>query len=566
MFNKRLSLIFWALCLFTLSVLFRFFYWQVIQSDQLSQKAYQQSRSVKETTAVRGTIYTSDSFPLATNQTLYQPAFYRPNSDLSTPELKEEIDKTIPDFSENNKEVFQKISESPEKTWFEFKTLITHEQKEQLEGVSGLEFSVTSKRVYPEASMSAHLLGFVGKNNLDQPQGYSGLEGYYNKELSGTFGLSQKTKDALGQIIFLGKPWGREVKNGKNLHLYLDRTAQFLAEEALKEGLETYQAEAGSVTVMESSTGHILAMISLPGFHPDTYQEATPSSLINPVISHFFEPGSIFKPIIMTMALDSSAVKKDDICQDCDQPKTISPHTINNWDLSVHPNSTMTEIIKNSDNIGMSFVIEELGLNRFLDYSEKLGFGSPTGIDLQGEASQKLKSKKNWYPIDLASASFGQGIALTQIQVLNSFNSLANNGYLASPQVVAEYSQSGRNDSLKIKKSEKVFEKEAIDDIKNMLETAVNESPVSRLKPKGYSVCAKSGTAQVAIKGHYDDSQFIASYIGFLPKEEPYFTMLITLKNPQTSSWGSSTAAPIWFNLAEKLIYLFDIKKDRPDV
>jgi len=190
----------------------------------------------------------------------------------------------------------------------------------------------------------------------------------------------------------------------------------------------------------------------------------------------------------------------------------------------------------------------------------------PPASIFREEASQKLKSKKNWYPIDLASASFGQGIALTQIQVLNSFNSLANNGYLASPQVVAEYSQSGRNDSLKIKKSEKVFEKEAIDDIKNMLETAVNESPVSRLKPKGYSVCAKSGTAQVAIKGHYDDSQFIASYIGFLPKEEPYFTMLITLKNPQTSSWGSSTAAPIWFNLAEKLIYLFDIKKDRPDV
>jgi len=566
MFKKRLSLTFWALCLFTFSVLLRFFYWQVIQSDQLSKKAYQQSRSIKETTAIRGTIYASDSFPLATNQTLYKPAFYRPNSDLSVPQLKEKIDEIIPDFSEKNKEIFQKILENPEKTWFEFKTLITHEQKEKLKDISGLEFSVTSKRVYPEATMSAHLLGFVGKNNLDQPQGYSGLEGQYNKELTGTFGLLQKTKDALGQVIFLGRPWGREVKNGKNLHLYLNRTAQFLAEETLKKGLETYQAEAGSITIMETSTGHILAMTSLPSFHPNNYQEATPSSLINPVISHFFEPGSIFKPIIMTMALDSSAVKKDDLCRECDQPKTIGPHTINNWDLKVHPDSTMTEIIKNSDNIGMSFVIEELGLDKFLDYSEKLGFGSSTGIDLQGEAGQKLKPKKNWYPMDLASAAFGQGIALTQIQVLNAFNSLANDGYLTSPQVVASYSQAGQNNPLKAKKNKKVFKKESIEDIKDMLETAVNESPISRLKPEGYSVCAKSGTAQVAIKGYYDDSQFIASYIGFLPKEKPYFTMLVTLKNPQTSSWGSSTAAPIWFDLTNKLIYLFDIKKDQPDV
>jgi cell division protein FtsI/penicillin-binding protein 2 len=561
MSRKRLSLTFWALALFAFSVLIRLFYWQIIQSNQLSQKAYQQSRSVNQTSPQRGTIYTSDSFPLAINQSLYRPALYLPNTTLSVPEIKQEIDQLIPDFSDQNKDVYQKILENPDKTWFEFQSLLTAQEKEKLENIAGLEFSLTQKRVYPEASMSAHLLGFVGKNSQSLDQGYSGLEGYYNQELTGSFGILQKTKDALGQIIFSKKSWGREVKNGKNLHLYLNRPAQFLAEEILKEGLETYQAESGSITIMESSTGHILAMASLPVFDPAAYSEATPSTLINPVISHFFEPGSIFKPLVMTMALDSSAVKENDRCPDCDRTRVISPHTINNWDFNFHPDSTMTQIIKNSDNIGMSFVIQELGLDRFLDYFEKLGFGQATGIDLQGEASQAIRTKKNWYPIDLASASFGQGISLTQIQMLTAFNTLANNGYLVTPQVAAAYSQSGQTIPFKTKKGQLVFGPKSIKNIKDMLQTAVDEGPLSTLKPEGYSVCAKSGTAQVAIRGYYDDSQFVASYIGFLPKENPYFTMLVTLKNPQTSSWGSSTAAPLWFDLAKKLIYLFDIKK-----
>ncbi len=563
MFEKRLSLTFWALSVFTLSVLVRFFYWQIIQSDTLSQKAYQQSRSVKETHATRGTIYSSDSFPLAINQTYYSPAFYRPNSTLSAAELKEEIEKIIPNFTEQNESIFDQIQSKPQKTWFEFQTLTTNEEKGKLQTIPGLEFSTTQKRIYPEASLSAHLLGFVGKNNLNEPQGYSGLEGYYDKELSGTFGIIQRTRDALGRIVFLKKLWGRQVKNGRDLHLSIDRTAQFLAEEELKKGIKTYQAEAGSIIIMESSTGKILAMTNFPAFDPDKYYEATPSTLINPAISHLFEPGSIFKPLIMTMALDSSAIKKDDKCPICDREKVLPPHTINNWDFKFHPDSTMTEIITNSDNIGMTYVIEQLGLKKFLEYSQKLSLSSETGIDLQGETFQPQRKEKDWYPIDLAAASFGQGIALTQVQILNAFNVLANDGYLNTPQVVSYYTQSGKDIPLKTKKPILVFQSESIKDIKDMLQTAVNESPVSRLKPQGYSVCAKSGTAQVALGGNYDETQFTASYIGFLPKENPKFTMLVTLKNPQTSSWGSSTAAPIWFELSKKLIYLFDIKKDQ---
>jgi cell division protein FtsI/penicillin-binding protein 2 len=197
----------------------------------------------------------------------------------------------------------------------------------------------------------------------------------------------------------------------------------------------------------------------------------------------------------------------------------------------------------------------ELGLNNFLEYYQKLGLNKKTGIDLQGESKPSIKN--SWPEIDLATASFGQGIVVTQINMLQAFNTLANNGVLVTPKVV-DYQKDDLDHITYPKKSSPttVYSQKTIDQIKSILKHAVENSVVSSLKPEFMEVCGKSGTAQVAVKGNYTDSSTIGSYIGFSPCDKPKFTMIVTINNPKSSSWGSSTAAPIWFELAAKINFL----------
>jgi len=282
---------------------------------------------------------------------------------------------------------------------------------------------------------------------------------------------------------------------------------------------------------------------------------ATPSAIKNPAVSDLFEPGSIFKPLIVAMALDSKAIDTNFICDQCSKPRTIGEYTITNWDNATHPDSTLQDIIKNSDNIGMSYIITKLGLKNFLSYYQKLGLGQKTGIDLQGEA--KSTTKSNWPEIDLATASFGQGIAVTQINMLRSFNTIANGGILTKPHVLDYFSdESGKKNYLKSTPVNQVFGSKSISEIKSILKYSVENGAVAQFKPKDLEVCAKSGTAQIAIKGSYTNSSTTASYIGFSPCDNPKFTMIVTINNPKSSPWGSSTAAPIWFELASKIVHL----------
>lgn len=255
------------------------------------------------------------------------------------------------------------------------------------------------------------------------------------------------------------------------------------------------------------------------------------------------------------MALDQKSINTDYICDDCSHPRTIGEYTISNWDNSTHPNSTLKDIILNSDNIGMSYIISHLGLNNFLSYYQKLGLNKKTGIDLQGESKPTVKT--SWPEIDLATASFGQGIVVTQINMLQAFNVIANNGYLIKPKV-AKYFSDNFNQIYYPKKqpSIPVFSIESVSQMKNILKYAVENGVVNQFRPKNLEVCAKSGTAQVAVKGSYTDSSTIASYIGFSPCNNPKFTMIVTINNPKSSPWGSSTAAPIWFELASKINHL----------
>jgi cell division protein FtsI (penicillin-binding protein 3) len=529
-----------------LAVTGRLFYWQVIKSPELKEKALSQTYKLEIKNPSRGQILASDNFPLVLNQTSYRLSLYKPNMTEDIDDILNKIDSIHPKFIDQNPHL-NNFKSNPNQKWLDLNTDFSESEKNQLQDINGLTFKKYSSRYYPENKLATDMLGFVANDHYGYQTGYGGLEAYYNKQLTGKTGFTWSPQDAVGKTILTKKSWSSPSVDGHTILTSINRYIQYQAETELAHGISQYQADSGSIIVMETKTGQIVAMTSQTA---DTV--ATPSASKNPAISDLFEPGSIFKPIVVTMALDQKSITPNYICHQCSQPLTIGQYTINNWDKSTHPESTLKDIIKNSDNIGMSHIIRELGLNNFLKYYQRLGLNQKTGIDLQGEVKAAVKS--NWPEIDLATASFGQGIVVTQIGMLQAFNTIANDGILVNPKVARSFSdQLNRSYPVKTKKESRVFKQESVSEIKSILKYAVDNGAVSVFKPKDLEVCAKSGTAQIAVKGGYTDSATIGSYIGFWPCSQPKFTMMVTINNPKSSSWGSNTAAPIWFKMASKI-------------
>jgi len=390
----------------------------------------------------------------------------------------------------------------------------------KLNTIPGIDFTSKQARVYPEKDLAINLI----KN----------LERYYQRQISGQVGFSRSAVDGTGANLLTRKNWQKSEINGQDIHTSLNRQIQLLAENTIKDGVEKYQADSASIIIIKPQSGEIVAMASY---------EASPSAgtkITN--IANIFEPGSIFKPLVMSSALDSGNLDRNFICDKSNHPRQIGQYTISNWDNSLHPDSTLDDIIKNSDNIGMSYVMDKLTINKFLDYFHRLKLDQKTGVELSGESISPPKTY--WSDIDIATASFGQGIAVNQLQMIQAFNSIANDGQL----VKVHFNQ------LSPIETNSVYQKSTIDQMKNILRYAVKNSPVNQFRPKDMDVCAKSGTAQVAIQGNYEDNNnTVGSYIGFSPCDNPKFTMIITINNPRSSPWGSSTAAPMWFELAQKI-------------
>lgn len=551
---------------FNLLILGRVFYWQVIKGAELSAIAKRQRLDVKETNAPRGTIYTQDNYPLVINKTVYDLTVYLPNLNVSKKELADKMGPILADTEDDQvveatkSAILADLSE--DRKWLVLKHGLPESKKTAIEdlNLSGVDFNEDSLRDYPEASMAAHLIGFVGSDESGNPEGYFGLEGYYDQQLSGQPGLVIEENTPFGQTILLGKRIEEEVQPGMNLTLYLERPIQFILEKELKRGIEKHGAKSGWAVVMNPQSGAIIGMVSLPNYDPSNFSQYDREVYSNPIIADGFEPGSVFKPLIMAAAIEENVLQSDSKCQICDGPLTIGEHTIKTWNDKYHPNSTMTEVIVNSDNVGMAFVGRKLGKKNILKYLDEFDFGQKTEIDLQGEANLSIRSASNWYPIDVATASFGQGVLVTPIQLIRAFATFANGGRLVKPQVVDRIeSRSKTIYQFKPEVDNKPISQKTAEIIKGMLVKAVENGPVKWTKLDNLVVAGKTGTAQIPIAGHYDEEKTIASFIGFAPVNKPKFIMLVSLREPQSSPWGSETAAPVWFSIAEKLKYYWGI-------
>jgi cell division protein FtsI/penicillin-binding protein 2 len=303
-------------------------------------------------------------------------------------------------------------------------------------------------------------------------------------------------------------------------------------------------------------------MTSIPGYDPAYYSQSDPKIYKNPIISDGYEPGSTFKTLIMTAGLDAGVVTPETVCTSCNGPTVIADKVVRNWDNKYFPSSTMKDVILHSDNVGMVFVAKKLGKQKMYQYLKSFGLGELTNIDLQEEASPTLRPAADWYDIDQATIAFGQGIAVTPLQMTTAVNTIANRGVKVEPHIITEIiTEKGKKTSIKPSTSFQVVSTQAAIKMTEMMTYAVNNGAVKTYKPDGYLIAGKTGTAQVAIEGHYDKDKVIASFVGFAPADNPKFTMLVTLASPKSSPWGSTTAAPLWFSIATELFRYYRIPK-----
>lgn len=533
----------------------RLFYWQILSSEKFKVLAESQYWQFLTIPAPRGEIFASDGYPMVGNETAY--LVY-----VSPPQI-ENREATIAHLARileiNEASVSGRLRDD-----LVFVPLKHKVEKEKISlikelNLTGIGFLKEEKRFYPESSMSAQLLGFVGSDRSGKDTGYFGVEGFYNAELSGRIGILGQEKDALGRPILVGRFENLEAEKGYNLILTIDRAVQFMVEQKLKEAVVRFGAKGGTVIILEPRTGEVIAMASYPTYNLSNWQNFGEDLFKNPAIADRYEPGSTFKIITMAAGLDTALVKPDTVCDKCDGPRQIGGYTIRTWNNEYFPGSTMTQVLEHSDNVGAVFVAEKLGPDRFYKYLKAFGFGEASGIDLQEEVSGELRSKKDWRSIDVATAGFGQGIAVTPIQMISAVAAVANGGELMEPHVVKKILRKDREIEIKPKVIRKVIKPETARVLTEMLVSTIDYSCRRVSKPAGFKIAGKTGTAQIPIAGHYDPYKTIASFVGFAPADEPSFVMLVRLTEPTTYSWAEGTAAPLFFEIAEKLFTYFGI-------
>lgn len=425
--------------------------------------------------------------------------------------------------------------------------------------VVGLKVEPRTKRVYPEGDSAAHLLGFVNNNG----NGFYGVEGFYDDMLRGTAGLQTGERSPFGEIIPLGASHYVPPVSGATLYLTVDRSVQHLIERELKSAVKQYGAQGGSVVVLQPKTGAILGMASYPTYNPNNYGASVEDLYFDPVVSRQYEPGSVFKVVTMAAGLDAGAVGPMGTIYDGGSIE-VGGRVIYNWDRQAHETVDMTEVLAQSLNVGIAQVAVALGKDRFYTYVKRFGFGLLTGADLSSEGPGTLKTPKDadWHESDLGTNSFGQGIAVTPLQIALAVGAVANDGLLMKPHIVSRIVDSERGEvTVEPVVVRRAVSEETAKTLTGMLVEAL-ERANSEAMVAGYDVAGKTGTAEIPVPGGYHPTLTLASFAGYLPAHDPQVLVLVIIDRPTTSRWGNTTAAPTFKRIAEQLVVLLNIPPD----
>jgi len=501
--------------------------------------------------------------------------------------------------------------------------------KENSDKYNGLRIIKEHYRYYPEQELAAQDLGYVNSAGIGQ----YGIEGRFNHLLVGKAGFIESQKDAGGGILTVGDSKVQIAQDGSDITLTIDRAIQLELEKQLSKAVKDYQAESGQAIVMNPKTGEILALANYPTFNPNTYGEAFnlkeiefsqseidnlsiigegedqkiyfykqrnpdvrfevfqdpeipntyyrydnlvgPEVYKNKAISDLYEPGSTFKVIVMSSAIDVAEVEPfstHNCAGPIKVPKVANPvsendyFTIKTYNNKYHGIETMTEVLQNSCNIGMSYVAEKLGDSLFYNYIKKFGYGQKTGIEFDNENTGQVEHYRYWDKSELLTKGFGQGISVTLMQHVTAISALANHGTLMQPFIVKKIDyKNGRIEQFEPQIISQVITKETADKITAMMISVIENGEGRRGQVNGHFIAGKTGTSQTYKNGNalFGPGTTIASFVAFAPVDNPEFVVMIKLDRPMVSEWGSSTAAVAAEKVFEFLFKYYNVPPDK---
>ena len=570
-------------------VVARLFWVQIVDHNHYVKLGAEQRAIARELLPERGRIFAlanrteENLYPLAVNKVYYEVSvdpslITRPQNitDIFVEVLELEEEVVLAKVKQNDryeliaKEVPQEkvdiLQERLEEVrWDVNRGKSTEDQVNNLAEL-GVFFDKHVLRYYPDKEIGAHILGFLGYSE----DGYSrvgkyGLEGYWQNELAGYTGQIVGEADVAGRL--LADDLGQAVKNGADLTLTIDRAVQYSACKSLERALATYDAESGTVVIMETSTGAIRAMCNYPSFDPNEYNQVTSSDVYNNLaVYQNYEPGSVMKSISMAIAIDEGKVSPSSLYTDEGEIKFAGGNIIRNAGNKEYGLVDMKEVLAASINTGIIHATAEVNNKIFADYVARFGFGEYTGLNISQDNKGNIASLDKKGDIFKATASYGQGITATPLQMLNAINVLANRGNLLQPYIVSkiEYAD-GRVEEFGPQTLRQVIDTATAAQLAAMMVNVIDSGHAGKAAVDGYYVAGKTGTAQVANPdtGKYYTDKTIHNFVGFAPNNDPQFTMIVKLDYPTAARYSADTAAPVFGEIAAWLLDYYKIAPER---
>lgn len=561
--NWRLKVFLFLLFILAATIVGRLFYLQILQHRFYESQALGQHAGFQEIKGMRGEIFSEKAQEdygnsqskkiksLAINQKNWL-LFAIPKQIEDKHSFADTLSKAI---NESKESIISKLEKSNSYVVIEKDVSMKDMNVIKELKLPGLYLEENYRRYYPESFFASQVIGFLGGDGTGQ----YGIEGYYEDILKGKTGIKEERRglDVINSedVSYL---------NGSDVYLTIDYNIQFQAELLLQEAEKNIDIDSGQIIVMKPDSGRILAMANFPSFDPNNYSKEKNLRIFqNSAVQKIFEPGSVFKPFTMAVALNEGKVSPDTTFEDKGFV-TIGPDTIYNFDRKKYGVQDMSGILEKSINTGVVFLSQLISHQIFLEYIDTFGFNSKTNVDLQGEVySRNEILKQGPGDISLATASFGQGIEMTPLQLVRAFSIFANHGKMVKPYIVGKIIHGGEMTTIQPKISDNIISEKTASQVTTMLTNVVERGFGKGAKVSGYYLAGKTGTAQVPYenkKGYYPDKT-IQSFIGFGPALKPQFLILVKLDNPNVPK-SSLSAAPIFQKLAKYIIDYWQIPPD----
>ncbi len=546
----------------------RLAYWQVVRHGQLASQAQAQYREVVQLPAVRGAIFDRNLTQLVVNTTVYS-AFVSPDQ-VPTSERQRVASALVSVLGADGAKVMATL-ESGAKFAYISPRRFSKDKADRLRALKlpGVGLEDDTQRSYlpgttPSTSLAANLLGFVNYGG----QGVYGLEANYQNVLAGTPGYISSYRDLANREIVLGTHTHQDPVNGSDLVLSLDANIQYAAEQALADGVARDKAESGSVLVMDTATGGIVASADYPSYNANNFNQTDPALFKDNVASYVYEPGSVMKVVTLAGAINSGAITPDTVINDPGY-LSVGGYRISDWDHRNHGNINYTYVLEHSLNVGAMKAMQAEGHQAFYNYLQGFGFTKPSGIDVAAETCLLPPAADKMADSQYATTSFGQGIDVNMVQMLAAVNVIANGGRYATPHVVERVGT--RINPLLLQPQRQVITPATAAQVTTMMEAVVQHGSgfTSVVKGFGLDQAGKTGTSQIPVNGQYTQDVW-ASFVGFLPAQHPRFTMLVVVRKPHapgsdrdwTLNDGYITAGPIWQKIAQTIVVDWHITPD----